>query len=240
MIVLKIIGWILLGILALVILALNVRVRFLIEYSSENTSAVLKWLFLKFKLYPMKKKEPKKKKEKPKEPEQKPEEPKEEEKPKEKNNLLKTIYDAEGIDGLISILQDILGYTNTFLGHSIRGFVIDELYVDIRCTRADAASTALYYGEVCAVLFPLLGALASKCKMKKYDINVYPDYIARFSDASFITSFHFTPAYLGCVLISYAVKMAFGVLLKLIVKISGVNKKDRNSIKKNKGKSESK
>ena len=57
--VLKIIGWILLAILALIIFALCVKVRFRIEYSSENTSALLKWLFLKIKLYPRKPKEKK-------------------------------------------------------------------------------------------------------------------------------------------------------------------------------------
>ena len=41
--------------------ALAVRVRFDIEYSDENTGIVLRWLFLKFRLYPMEKK-PKKQK----------------------------------------------------------------------------------------------------------------------------------------------------------------------------------
>ena len=41
MIVLKIIGWILLGLLAAVLLALCVRLRLRIEYSAENTSAFM-------------------------------------------------------------------------------------------------------------------------------------------------------------------------------------------------------
>ena len=42
MIVLKIIGWVLLSILALIVLALFIRVRFRIEYSSENTGVLLR------------------------------------------------------------------------------------------------------------------------------------------------------------------------------------------------------
>ena len=247
MIVLKIIGWILLGILALIILALCVKVRFRIEYSAENTSVLLKWLFLKIKLYPMKN-TGKKKKEKTPVPQEEDntqtENTEETEEPKQKggNNLLKTLYDAEGIDGLISILQSVLGYTKTFFGNMIHGFVIDELYLDVRCTRSDAAETAIYYGEVCAVLFPLLGALAAKCRMKKYDFNIYPDFIARFSEASFVTAFHFTPMYLMGITLAYVFKLLFGVVLKLIVKISGVKKSEgnRNNNKKSEEKSEEK
>ncbi len=246
MIVLKIIGWVLLGILALILLALCVKVRFDLEYSSENTSVVLRWLFIRFKLYPAKKKEKPKTEEEPEPPpeepaEEKPEE--EEQKPKQKSNLLKTIYDSQGIDGLISVLQQVMTYTKTFFGNLLHGFVIDELYLDVCCTRSDAAATAIYYGEVCSVLFPLLGALAAKCRMKKYDVNVYPDFIARFSNVSFITSFHFTPIYLIGITVAYGMKMLFGVLLGIIIKISGAKKEkdgSRNKNTKSKRKSEEK
>ena len=240
MIVLKIIGWVLLGLLALILLALCVKVHMQIEYSSENTSAVLKWLFLKFKLYPKEKKKPK---EESSESEEEKEEEKKEEKPKEKSSLLKTLYDAEGIDGLIAILQKVLSYTRTFFGNLIHGFVIDELYLDVRCTRSDAAATAIFYGEVCAVLFPLLGALAAKCRLKKYDVNVYPDFIARFSDVTMYTSFHFTPMYLIGITLAYVFKLLFGVILKMLGKISGSkrsNKSSRNDNTNTKEKSEEK
>lgn len=239
MIVLKIIGWVLLGLLALILLALCVRLRFDIEYSRENTSAVLRWLFLKFKLYPKAEKEKSPAEEEEEEKEEEEEEKKEEK--KEKGNLLKTLYEAEGIDGLISLLQQTLAYTNTFLSNLLHGFVIDELYLDVRCTKSDAAATAIYYGEVCALLFPMIGALAAKCRMKKYDINVYPDYIARFSDTNLRTSFHCTPIYLVGILLAYVFKLLFGVLIKVIVKISGSKNKNngnRNDNKKTKGESE--
>lgn len=247
MIVLKIIGWILLGILALIIFALCVKVRFHIEYSAENTSVLLQWLFLKIKLYPMENKG-KKKKENPPEPQKEDNAESDntaetkEKKTKGNNNFLKTLYDAEGIDGLIDILQSVMGYTKTYFGNLIHGFVIDELYLDVRCTRSDAAETAIYYGEVCAVLFPLLGALAAKCRMKKYDFNIYPDFIARFSEASFVTAFHFTPMYLIGITVAYVFKLIFGVVIKLILKISGAKKSEgnRNNNKKYEEKSEEK
>lgn len=244
MIVLKIIGWVLLAIFSLILLSLSVKVRFRIEYSSDNTSILLRWLFVKFPLYPAGKKEkpekqPKEKKEAPKKEEIK------EEKPAEKtgggNDFLKTFYDAQGIDGIISILKKVLGHTKTFFGNLYHGFVIDELYLDISCTKGDAAATAIYYGEVCAVIFPLLGSLASKYRLKKYDVNIYPDFIARFSDASFIVDFHFTPVYLIGITVGYIFKLVFGVFAKVLFQFFGAsrkNKSDRNENIKSTEKSE--
>ena len=106
----------------------------------------------------------------------------------------------------------------------MRGFVIDELYTDVRCSKQDAAETAVYYGEVCSVLFPLFGALASKCRMKKYDINIYPDYLAKHSDASFVSKLHCTPIYLLGITLAYVFRLLFGVILKVVFKISGAKK----------------
>ena len=243
MIVLKIIGWVLLSVLALIVLALCVRVRIRLEYSKENTSVLLKWLFLKFKLYPAAKKEkkPKEKKPEPEKPQEEKEKEKKEEKPKSKNNLLKTLYEAEGVDGLILLLQRLVGYTKTFFANGLKGMVIDELFLEICCAKGDAAETAIYYGEVSAAVFPLLGALASKYRLKKYDVNVYPDYLARFSDVSFVTAVHLTPMYLICITVAYAFKLLFGVAGQVAVKIYGASKKkksDRNDNTNSKEKSE--
>ena len=227
LLILKIIGWTLLGILALVVavllFALVVKVRFHIEYSAENTSVALQWLFLKFRLYPMEKKEKKPKQKKAKEEkkeEEKPEEEKKEEakKPaKKKDNFLTTFYEAEGFEGVLAILKKTGAYLKTFTGNLIRGFVVDEFFLEMCCVKEDAAATAIYYGEVCAAVFPILGAFASRCRLKKYNVNIYPDYLARYPDASFALSFHITPIYYIGVILALGMKMLFGVLLKLLL-----------------------
>ena len=219
MIVLKIIGWVLLGILALILFALAVRVRFDIEYSDENTGVVLRWLFLKFRLYPMEKK-PKKpaaeKEEAPAEEAPAEEKPAEEKPAAKKDNILVTFYNAEGFDGVLTLIKRLCSYLKTFVGNLLYGFVVDEFYLEMGCTKADAAATAVYYGEVCAAVFPMLASLASRCRLKKYDINIYPDYIARFSRASFVLRFHFVPLYLIHITLVFGVKTLFGVLLRLL------------------------
>ena len=230
MIVLKIIGWVLLSLLALIVLALSVRVHVMAEYSRENTSLAVRWLFLKIPLYPTKKKpggKPKKEKK------QRmhgiltrnltgrwmrlTEAPPKEEGGKKKENLLTAFYNAEGFEGVLTLLKKTCSYLKTFFGNLLYGVVVDEFYLDLRCTRSDAADTAVFYGEVCAAVFPLLGALAARLRLKKYDVNIYPDYIARFSDASFILRFHIVPIYFIGVTLAVALKMGFGVLLKILL-----------------------
>ena len=262
MIVLKIIGWIILAVFVLIILALCIKVHINVEYSNENTSAYIKWLFLKIPLYPTKKKE--------KTVAQPTEQTATEEavpltdelsqadialqtadgaqaadasqtadattvadvaqtvasaKPK-KESLLHLIYRSNGIDGLVLILKRLFSYLGTFTGNALNGVVFEELYIDVSCTKGDAASTAIYYGEVCATVFPILGALVSKYKIKKYDFNIYPDYIARFSNASFIANMYIIPIYFIGIVLALVFKLLFGVLGRMAVKIFLTMKND--------------
>ncbi len=275
MIVLKIIGWIILGIIALIALVLCVKVRIFAEYSEIDTRVRIQWLFLKIPLFPAEKKEGGKKNKKEKNVKSKAESIHEEtvadeatetpstesaettpmdealteETPPEeasaetgeapaskpKNNLLKTLYDAHGVDGLLLIVKRTFGYVGTYFGDLAKSLVIDELYLDVRCTKKDAASTAIYYGEVCSALFPMLGAMVSKYKVKKYDINVYPDYLARQSSASFAVSMHLYPFYLVGVSVLFGCRMLFKVLLRLIVKIFLPKKKENAENSNNAG-----
>ena len=150
-----------------------------------------------------------------------------------KESLLHIIYRTHGVDGILEILRRVFSYLGSFFGDMMKSLVIEELYLDIGCAKKDAAETAIYYGEVCAALYPMLGALASKCKIKKYDINVYPDYLARFGRASFFVKFHVYPIYLMGVTVVLVCRMVFKVLLRMLVKIL-LPKKDKNAEGKNK------
>lgn len=216
MIVLKIIGWVLLSIIGLIILLLSVKVRIFAEYSDVNTNLRIQWLFLKIPIYPTEKKE---KKPKEKKPEEAKEETASEPKEKKDNNFMQTLYDAHGVDGLILIVKRVFSYIGTFFGDLMNSLVIDELYIDVMCNKGDAASTAIYYGEVCSALFPLLGALVTKYKVKKYDINVYPDYIAKHSSASYVVAMHLYPIYLVGITLAFVFRLLFKVLFRLIFKV---------------------
>ena len=232
MIVLKIIGWVLLGIFSLIVLALCVKLQIMAEYSDDNTNVAVKWLFLKIPLYPMEKKPPKPKEEKP--PEEKPEEEKpKEEKPKEKKeSFLHLLYRTHGVDGILEIVRRLFSYLNAFTGGMLRALVVEELWLDVRCAKGDAAATAVYYGEVCSALWPMLGALASRCKLKKYDINIYPDYLARFSSASFFVKLRVYPIYVTGITLALVFRLVFKLMLGVLLKIF-LPKKQKKAEKEN-------
>lgn len=228
MIVLKIIGWILLAVIGLIILLLSVKVKIFAEYSDANTNLRLQWLFIKIPIYPTEKKEKKPKEKKPEEEkDEAPSEPKE----KKDNNFLQLLYDAHGVDGLVLIVKRLFSYIGTFFGDLMNALVIDDLYIDVMCNKGDAASTAIYYGEVCSALFPLLGALVTKYKVKKYDINVYPDYIAKHSSANYVVSMHLYPIYLIGITLAFVFRLIFKVVFRLIFKVVKHQKSNDNSVK---------
>ncbi len=269
MIVLKIIGWVILSIIALIFLVLCVKVRIFAEYSEVDTRLRIQWLFLKFPLFPSESKGGKGKSKKNADSnndtaqQQTASSELADESysssaeclstddnttstennvdqmsggaPKQKNNLMKTLYSAHGIDGLLLIVNRTFSYVGTFFGDLAKSLVIDELYLDVRCTKKDAASTAVYYGEVCSALFPILGAMISKYKVRKYDINVYPDYLARQSSASFAVSMHLYPIYLIGISVLFGCRMIFKVAIRLLVKIFLPKKKENAENSNNTG-----
>lgn len=270
MIVLKIIGWILLGIIAVVTAALCIRVVVSAEYSDEKTEVFLKWLFLKIPLYPLKQKEktaetadnadeqpPAAENSETAETAESAENTSENALPdggengeegqsvseaeqtasaQKKNdvNLLKLLYEAEGIDGLIEIVKRVFSYLGTFFGGLLRAFIVEEFDLDMRCAKKDAAKTAIYYGEVSSVLFPMLGALASACTLKDCNINVYPDYLARYGEASFRIRFHVVPIRLLGLALALAFKLVFKVLLGLLIRIFKTTKANSAPAEQNK------
>lgn len=283
MIVLKIIGWVLLGILALVIVALCVKVRIACEYSEENTFVALQWLFLKIPLFPRDKKQkgegetadaPADGEEPPAEEAEAPAEsvvqmtepageelPDEDELPEEdgevseqpeestgkndgkkkkdkpKESLLHIIYRTNGIDGILLLLKRLFSYLGTFIGDLLNSVIVETFSFDVRCSKGDAAETAIYYGEVCSAVFPLLGSLVSKYRVKDYDINIYPDYLARFSSASFALCFFVRPIRLIGITLVFGCRLIFKVALRMFVKIF-LSLKNGSTEKQNKKNSE--
>lgn len=268
--ILKVIGWILLSVIALVILALFVRVRIVADYG-EKSSVSVKWLFLNIPVFPAKKKAKKATEnlqdvaevgtEAQNQLASATEEPSKTEEPpaaevktadgtdasqnaetdnaaanKENPNILQMFYSANGgVDGLVLLIKEIFSYLGSFFGGIFHGFVIDELMVDMVVTKSDAAQTAIYYGQLCSTVFPMLGTFVTKYKVKQYDFNITPDFLARKSKAEMHVAFWFRPAKLiGIVLLlvgRLVFKVGFKVAFRMLkpVLASRKNKKQSNS-----------
>lgn len=247
--ILKIIGWIILSVLAIVVLALFVRIRIVADYG-EDTSVRVRWLFLNIPVFPMKKKDKKQKDAAPAEEPPAEELPPEELPPEEtsqtkadqsgKPNILSIFYESNGgVDGLILLIKEVFSYIGSFFGGIFHAFVVDELMVDMTVTKSDAAQTAIYYGQLCSTVFPMLGAFVTKYKVRQYDFNIEPDFLAKKSSAAMHISFWFRPAKLigvvlllvGRLVFKVGFKVAFRMLRPLLSAKKGKDV-DNNSIEK--------
>ncbi|MBR3868261.1 MAG: hypothetical protein IKM66_03015 [Clostridia bacterium] len=208
--------YILIGIVVLFALVLSIRAHIHVEYEKELT-AYAKWAFIKIPLIPFPEKQPKPKKDEP----VKKEEPPAEETPKEPKpkgpNPLKTIYENEQIHGILEILRNLLEIIDKFGRRLVNSFVIDEMFLDIEVTKGDAAQTAEEYGKICRTVFPVTGAVCANCNVKKYSINVEPDYIANpGTRVAFSMEISLNPRKLINAVLAFAFSAVFKIGIRLI------------------------
>lgn len=222
--------YIILGIIAFFCLLLSIKVRVEAEYY-DSFKLSLKWLFLHFDIYPMVKKEKKPKKEEPKKEEPPKEEPVPEEKP-QKPNIFKTFYENQGVEGVIKLINDSADALGSLAKSFKNHLIIERLYLWIVVSsNADAASTAIEYGNMCQRVFPPLGFLCSNLKVKHYDANIEPDFIGTFPSAQFETEIAIRPIFLINAALVMAVRLLFKVVLKLLRQKPKVQAKDSNENK---------
>lgn len=206
--------YVILAIILFFVLVLSIKISVIADYSNEFILKI-KYLFLTIPVYP-RKGEKKPKKEKAEEP------PKEEpaEKPvKEKktgNNPIKNFVNNEGVSGVIALVKDAARILGGFFGGIFRHVIFEKLFLTLTIAGNDAADTAIKYGKVCSAVFPSLGLICSKAKVKQYDADVSPDFLATKSSAEFHVKVSFRPIFLIGAAFVLAIKMLFKVVFKLL------------------------
>lgn len=229
--------FIILGIILFFVVLFSFKVSFVVEMTDKN-KIVLKYLFLKITLLdsskPEKEKKPKKeKKQKNKAEELPPEETGTEVKTTSENttndkgnNLFKQLYIEQGYDGIVKMLLAVKEALGSFLGKLYKTFTINELYLTMHITGSDAADTAIKYGKLSSWLFPLLGKVASTCKMKKYDIDISPDFLGVKNEADLYLNVSVVPIRIT----NAAIVLAFQLVFKVILKILFAGNKAKKSV----------
>ena len=221
-------------IILLIILAFIVilSIPFLI-YSEYKESFVLyvRYLFIKFYIYPPEDKKKKKKKEKkPKEEkpeEEKPEEEKPEE-PKEKgDNFIKVFYNNQGVPGVIELIGNIARKLKKGLHKMGKSFYIRKLWLRINVADGNAADTAVKYGKICAGVYPSLGYILDTVNSRNCSVKINPDFLGSKSQAAFDIHLFIIPSKL----IGSAIKMGLSLGVELIkIFISNARSGSKNKV----------
>lgn len=215
--------YIILGIILFFVVLFSFKVSVILEMTDKN-KVTLKYLFLKITLYdsskPEKEKKPKKEKKKTEEKQQ--EQVTEDTPPTENttdnkgNNLFKQIYIEQGYDGIIKMLVAVKESLGSFFGKLYKTFTINEFYLTMHVTGSDAADTAIKYGKLSSWLFPTLGKVASTCKMKKYDIDISPDFLGVKNEADLYLDVSVVPIRITNAVIVLGLQLVFKVILKIL------------------------
>ena len=218
--------YIILGIIALIVILFSIKVSVTAEYA-DSFSLDVQWLFIKLHIFPQNEEQKAKreaKKAKKKKPE---EEKKEEDKPSEpKKNIFKEFYENQGFGATVELIQTAAAQLGSFMGSIYRAFVIENLKLLLKVSSGDdAAQNAIKYGKVCSAVYPSMGFICSNMKVKKYEVNVVPDFISQENKAQFALSLSVRPIKLTNAVVVLAFRLLFKVLLKLL---KGSKKKNKS------------
>lgn len=228
--------YIILGIIVFFIAVLSIRFKVHLDYDKKIESYA-QWLFIKIPLYPRPEKKPKKPKKEPEKDEEnkeEDEEKKEEDKPKQKKESpLVTFYNNEGLDGVINILRSLMSALDKVSRRITHCFIVNEFYLNATVAKGDAAETAISYGKYSSVIFPLVGNIISRCNVKKYDINISPDFLADKGECQLVFDMSLIPRKLINSVILMVFDLLFNVLIKFMKGMKKPKTNDNNTTNKN-------
>ncbi len=108
-------------------------------------------------------------------------------------------------NGLLATVQSLAGLLKLFVNRAVwllRHCLVERFHLKIVCAGDDAAETAMEYGAVCAVVYPLVGLLqnAARFEEKGLDIAVLCDYDSKDTVLQFDTTVRVRVVYLLCAL----------------------------------------
>lgn len=202
------------AIIGLFVLILSVPVHISVGYD-DKIRVSIRYLFIKLNILPAAEK--KKKEKKPKKESEKKEKPKKESEAKEKKpNPILEMVRANGQDGMMVVIRNLGRIMGLYGGKLSRSVVFDEIVLHICVGTGDSAATAIKYGQICQKVFPVLGYICSNNIVKRYDIDVHPDFLANKTESEFYMDFHVCVRKITNASIGMVVRLVFGVVLKFL------------------------
>lgn len=139
-------------------------------------------------------------------------------KTKKAKNPFEIFYENTGFDGVMNLIHKTIDALGGMFKGLMRHLVVRELFIDLTVTGRDAADTALRYGKVCQKVFPALGYICSNMKVRKYDLEINPDFLGGKDKAEYHLVFSMKPLFLIWFLLVVALRLIFQVALKFLIK----------------------
>lgn len=129
-------------------------------------------------------------------------------KPQKKEGYFKKIYSEDGlIEGTVKLLSAVKHIVSKII-HLVAECDVEKLNLNIKVATEDPADTAIYYGGVCAVVYPAIGLLNGLVSIRSQNVNVKADYETNKPEVDFIIIMKLR--------VFRAVKVAFSLIKELI------------------------
>lgn len=99
-----------------------------------------------------------------------------EKKPSAVLSRLQDAFKQDGLTATLGFLGEAAKLVTTSAGKVLRGINIRLMRIELLIGGEDAAAAAIHFGEVCAVLYPLLSVIGCHLRIQKRDVQVRPDF----------------------------------------------------------------
>ncbi len=175
MLVLRILGWTLLGVLALLLVLLCVPVRLTFRFSPGGAEATLRYAFLRFPLAGEEKRrraEEKAARQARKEAGRRSKKKKQEERPRSLGDKLRQAR------AFLPLTGPVLHLALRLAGKLLRCIKIPHLRVRVQVGGEDPAKAAVQYGAISAAAGNLLARLEKDGRLGTYSVRICPDLLA--------------------------------------------------------------
>ena len=132
---------------------------------------------------------------------------------------------ANGYDGMMEVIGNLGRVMKIYGGKLLKSIVFDRIDLHISVGTGDSAATAIKYGQTCQKVFPVFGFICSNNLVRKYDINVEPDFLANKTEAEFFCDMNI------CLrkIINASIAMVVRLIFKVLIKFFTGAKKNKNT-----------
>lgn len=164
---LAILGYVLIGILTLVILALviPVGVRVVYEDALRVTVSIFGLPLIRFT------------------PNDQPKTPEKTDKPVTDNKQplidLSRSLKEDGVGATVRLIEQLARVAGTAFRRVLTAITVDRLRLQLTVASVDASATAQLHGRICAVLFPALTTVQAVLRIRRREVTVTPDFLAQ-------------------------------------------------------------
>lgn len=159
--------WILLGLLVLLLVLMLIPAGLSLSYHGGEFTAVGKWLFLCFTLWPLPEKEEPEKAAEPQEKKAAEKKPK-----KEKSTEKRPFMDW------LQLINDLLPVLHKALQKSLGAITLKKCRLDMTVAAEEADQTAIRYGRAYALLYTIYAFLSRHIHVKEFQVNLQQNYIS--------------------------------------------------------------